>query len=284
MDSPADKEEKEEAKKPKKKKSQKKGGSGTKPQPVPKKPNIDQPVHLSQQEQDEGWGVVVQGRKKGSSKTKPQPKKSAPASSARSNTAAPVAKVPDGNANVEVRVDSRKLGVIIGPGGATIKSIQEATGTRVELPDRDKGEETSGPVMVTISGPADGVAKAKRTIEDLSKKGYSSLTEGGNFTEGAISVPHASVSELIGKRGVIIKAIQDTMEVRLNFPDTKNQELDGFGRPKKKTVKVGIAGDKAKVAKAKQVRSKMRNTLGSTANIAYYSDLSCDNNILMVWV
>merc|ERR1712222_132222 len=110
------------------------GGSGTKPQPVPKKPNMDQPVLLSQQEQDEGWGVVVQGRKKGSSKNKPQPKKSAPASSARSNTAAPVAKVPDGNANVEVRVDSRKLGVIIGPGGATIKSIQEATGARVELP------------------------------------------------------------------------------------------------------------------------------------------------------
>jgi len=252
---------KEETKK-KKKKGGGGGGGGAKPPPQKVHTKVSQPVHLSQQEEDEGWGVVVSGKKKtgnrNASKKMTAAKAETQSFSAAPAPAAAAGKIPDGNSEIQVKVDGRKLGIIIGPGGATIKAIQESTGTKVDLPDTDKGEErSSGPVMVTISGPADGVAKAKRTIEDLGNKGYSTLTEGGNFTEGAISVPVVAISELIGKRGVIIKTIQDTMEVRLNFPDTKNQALDNRGRPQKKTVKVGIAGDKDKVAKAKQMMKEI---------------------------
>jgi len=254
LDSPSEKKE-EEAKKSKKKKSAKKGGGEPKAPVI--KTKVDQPVVLSQQEESEGWGVVMTGKSK-KKKSKPAAKAASKPQTHADTAAAPAGRIPDGTSEVQVKVDGRKLGIIIGPGGAMIKQIQESTGTRVDLPERDKGEEmATGPVMVTITGPSDGVAKAKKTIEDLGNKGYSSLTEGDNFTEGAISVPVVAISELIGKRGVIIKTIQDTFEVRLNFPDTKNQPLDNYGRPKKKTVKVGIAGDKQNVAKAKQMMKEI---------------------------
>jgi len=210
-------------------------------------------VQLSQQEEDDGWAVAMTGSKK---TKKSKPKAKAQVQVQVQQAAARVAKNPDAADSVDVRIDSRKLGIIIGPGGATIKKIQETTGANVQLPDREKGEDMpDGPCTVTITGPAKGVQQAKKAIEDLAKKGYSSATEDANFTEGAISVPIMAVSELIGKRGVIIKTIQDTFEVRLNFPDTKDQDT-GFGK-QKKTVKVGIAGPKDKVATAKKAMKEI---------------------------
>jgi len=250
LDSPADKEE-EQAKS----KSKKKKPAAAKPAPKKEiKTTIDAPpVELKQSEIDDGWGIAMGGGKK-KKKSKPAQSKKGAAAPTFGQSITAASKLPEGSsASAEVKIDGRKLGILIGPGGATIKALQEATGAKIELPERDKGEEmATGPCLVTITGDAKAVAAAHKAVQELGSKGYTSVLETGNFTEGAISVPIPAISELIGKRGVIIKTIQDTFEVRLNFPDTKNIPQDGFGRQQKKTVKVGIAGDKANVAKAKQ--------------------------------
>ena len=80
--------------------------------------------------------------------------------------------------------------MIIGPKGATLHSIQDATGSRIQLPERKEGEgRSSGNLKATVTGPdMDSCKAAERCIKDLCSKGYSTLLAGDDFEEAAIMV------------------------------------------------------------------------------------------------
>lgn len=94
--------------------------------------------------------------------------------------------VPVDFVKAEISVDAKKIGVIIGPKGVTLHGIQDATGVEINTPKGDRDSAT--PVIITISGTADGVAMATRAINDLCAKGYSKLLAGEDFRESYIDV------------------------------------------------------------------------------------------------
>lgn len=145
----------------------------------------------------------------------------------------------------EVVVDVKKVSMIIGSKGATINRIREVTGVEIELP---KEREATGTCIVTISGPEEGVKIATKAVKDLSIKGYSSiLSDTGDFKEGSILVHSMYLSEIIGKNGSVIRAIQDNTNTKFYVPpDVPKEEKQTHKR-------IHIAGPKDKVAIAKDL-------------------------------
>ena len=154
-----------------------------------------------------------------------------------------------------VTVEARAIGVIIGPGGATIRALMEASGARIEIdPSTIDYRDSREPQKVAVSGPAPAVRAAKAAIKELASKGYTSLTQEKGFTEGRVQVPPSQLHEVIGKGGAVIRTIQDRLGVRLNVPKTQGAPVRGGpSHLRPKPVAVGVAGPKEAVAQAKDV-------------------------------
>jgi hypothetical protein len=137
------------------------------------------PVHI------DGWAVVEDKRKV---KAKVLP--SAPTKSDATDTddmeASEEPAVPKDFVKAEISVSQKKIGTIIGPKGITLHGIQAATGVEINTPKGDR--DSTGLVVVTVTGTADGVARATEAINDLCAKGYSKLLAGEDFKESSMEV------------------------------------------------------------------------------------------------
>ena len=142
-----------------------------------------------------------------------------------------------------IEVDAKKIGLLIGPKGATKMAIQEKTGVEIMLPQKSD-KEITGPVDIIVSGPADGVFFASRAIRDLAAKGYCALLGGDTFSEGHIVVHHMYVADILGPKGANIKAIQENTGCHVRVP---RERAIGDTQP----VKVDVAGPREKVVAAK---------------------------------
>ena len=83
-------------------------------------------------------------------------------------------------------------------------------------------------------------------MEDIVKKGYSALIAGEDFTEGHVSIHPNYISDVIGKNGCCIKAIQEQLGIRMTVP---SESASGNAS----TIKITVAGPKEKVVQAKAV-------------------------------
>lgn len=155
----------------------------------------------------------------------------------------------------QVTVDSKKIGVIIGPKGSVMRSIQELTGVEITLPAVGARPAT-GPTIVTLSGTAEAVSRASAIVTDLCNKGYSAQLAGEDFQESAVTVHPMYLPEIIGKNGACIRAIQDQLGVRLMVPQ-------GIGRDHPSKVKIAVAGPKEQVAAAKVVLHEIQSVYHS---------------------
>ena len=132
----------------------------------------------------DGWAVVEDKRKVKAKAVVAAVAAVAPPTSEGVTPTEPV--VPADFAKTEIPVDSKKIGSIIGPKGVTLHGIQDMCGVEINTP---KGErDGSAPVIVTVSGPAEGVERAIQAINDICTKGYSKLLAGEDFKEGSIDV------------------------------------------------------------------------------------------------
>lgn len=174
---------------------------------------------------------------------------------------------------VSVTINASRVGVIIGPKGATMNAIQEKTGTKLDVNAPKPDEKASGgnanqfrPVVggrsknttkatVVISeGSPEAQQAAKKAILELADRGYATLLQAEGFGESSVAVHPRFLSEIVGTGGKIIKAIQSELDVKLTIPKTewtpKSVQI-GNVEP---SVRVGIAGDSpANVKQAKQV-------------------------------
>jgi len=140
--------------------------------------------------------------------------------------------------NIDIKAEH--IGRIVGPKGATMKMIQEASECKVDI-NND---------VVTITGPEDGMPVAVTAIKELCEKGFCGLAYGADFQEQGVQVHPIYFSELIGKEGKVIQAIKKELKVELSIPkippNAKVREMT-------KKMKVGFAGRKPDVEKAKEV-------------------------------
>jgi len=136
-----------------------------------------------------------------------------------------------------ITVPEKKIGIVIGPAGSTIKTIQEKTKvTRID---------TAGGIF-TITGNGSAVAEAEAAIKELITKGFCSLLY-EDFSENFIAVHPSYFPDLIGKGGVIIQKIKKELKVEVGIP----QGTEG-AKPDKK-FKVTLAGSAKQVEQAKEV-------------------------------
>ena len=130
--------------------------------------------------QADGWAVVEDKRKV----------KSKPLSVSATTTAEEsVQGIPAVSADFvknDISIDSKKIGIIIGPKGVTLHGIQNICGVEINTPKGDR--DTVAPMIVSISGPAEGVRKATQAIHELCTKGYSKMLAPEDFKEGSIEV------------------------------------------------------------------------------------------------
>lgn len=132
------------------------------------------------------------------------------------------------------KINPEKIGLVIGPGGRTVRKIQEATNTEIEIED-------DGTVRVVGEGPAP-VQRAKEMIQELTEE-----LEPGMVFRGRVVriVPFGAIVEIRpGVDGLIhisqlangfVKRVEDVVkvgdEVTVEVIDT-----DELGRPRFKLV------------------------------------------------
>lgn len=121
----------------------------------------------------------------------------------------------DGGINVPKKMQS----MIVGPKGATINALRDATGADIKMPNRD-----SESLFVIVTGDADAVARATEAIEEIVEKGFSSITHPG-WTSQVVQVPGNQLRNVIGPGGATIQGIQKETETKVEIPKSGNSLL-----------------------------------------------------------
>lgn len=165
----------------------------------------------------------------------------------------PVADVAAENAtesSITVAIEARTVGALIGPKGSTLYAVQDATGAKIDIPRHDPEGPKRDSVNVKITGPPDGVAAARRAIQELSKYGMCSITH-SNFVENFVLVHPDLFHLIIGESGKTIRALQDATSTKIIMPSDPN--------PFKKAQHIKLVGQKANCDRVKaQIKNLTR--------------------------
>jgi len=117
-----------------------------------------------------------------------------------------------------VSVPLAKHGLIIGPMGKHMRSLQEKTGTKINMPDK-----ASCSNKVTIVGPKDSIRECRDAIRDLIHDGFSVLTHEG-WVKEEVHFPRDQLGKLIGAKGQNIKSIKGNTSTEIRVP--KSDDID----------------------------------------------------------
>ncbi len=203
----------------------------------------------------DGWAVV----EKSKSKTKKESDEAASPVNAAPEVVAPVAAAVEPTPaapqlpvietiTVPMTVDSKKLGLLIGPKGVTKIGIQQATGATIEMPKVEKDAPPSS-VVVNVTGTEASVNRAIHALNELCVKGYSVLLAGDDFQEGYVAIHPRFLPDVIGKQGVVIRALQQYTGVKITTP-ANTSKTDGTAATK---IKINLAGPREKVTEARNL-------------------------------
>lgn len=136
----------------------------------------------------------------------------------------------------EINIPSSQYGKIIGTNGKTLADLQTATGTKINIPKAGAG------TIVTITGDAAGVDKARAALKDIVQQGYSSLLLPPSTLTTEISVDEKFLGRIIGASGSNIKRIQDHTGVKINLPPQGS-----------KSSKITLVGKTDEIRRAKEI-------------------------------
>ncbi|XP_072017668.1 far upstream element-binding protein 1-like isoform X2 [Amphiura filiformis] len=180
-----------------------------------------------------------------------------------------------GNTTNELIIPGNKVGLVIGKGGETIKSLQERAGVRmVMIQDNSNQSDSNKPLRIT--GDPTKIEEAKRMVMELldSKNdrgggggmGGGPPGTGGSFGEFGrrppgmeIDVPRGAVGIIIGREGAMIKKIQADTGARVQFKEAYGTVSDDGESPNRIAT---ITGAPDRVEEAAQ----MINSLIDSAN------------------
>mmetsp|Transcript_8912 Transcript_8912/g.26486 ORF Transcript_8912/g.26486 Transcript_8912/m.26486 type:complete len:481 (-) Transcript_8912:259-1701(-) len=213
--------------------------------------------------QEEAWETIpTKSKKKKTTALKKQQQAAAAEAASAETAVAP-------KTSITVTIDATRVGIIIGPKGATMNAIQEKTGTRLDVnapakPDEPANQfrpvvgghktKQTATIVITEGDAADSQKIAKKAILELADRGYATLLQADGFGESSVSVHPRFLSEIVGTGGKTIKAIQTALDIKLTIPKTDwNAKTVQIGNVEP-SCRIGIAGDlPANVKAAKQV-------------------------------
>jgi len=153
-----------------------------------------------------------------------------PGSNASGQAAQLQTALSEGQSHVEVQVPNNDVGLVIGKGGSTIRSIQERSGANVQIP---QGPDHDNPAVrtVNITHPQmSGAEFAKTLIEEvLGSKTHHGGGGGGGMGGGGygnnpndatvqVQIPDQDVGMCIGKSGCVIREMQQRTKTRIQIP------------------------------------------------------------------
>ncbi|XP_042205668.1 far upstream element-binding protein 3-like [Homarus americanus] len=123
---------------------------------------------------------------------------------------------------VTIKAPNNMLGVVVGPGGSTIKKIQEKYNVRVSVPQKGSKDQP-----LRVVGPDKGLVQdAADHIKALVQKAVT--------TTVTIKAPNNMLGVVVGPGGSTIKEIQEKYNVRVSVPQkgSKDQPLRVVGPDK----------------------------------------------------
>ncbi|XP_071152368.1 uncharacterized protein [Mytilus edulis] len=167
-----------------------------------------------------------------------------------------------------IRVDSSKIGRVIGKGGSKIRELQDETGVTINISKDDDG---SGQKEIQLEGSPDAVAKAKEMIKELtqddgggfgrredsnrgfggrdnSNRGFGGRNDSGQSDSFTIRVDSSKIGRVIGKGGSKIRELQDETGAKINI----SKDDDGSGQKE-----IQLEGSPDAVAKAKEMINEL---------------------------
>lgn len=154
-----------------------------------------------------------------------------------------------GSQTVELQVEQRWVGWLLGSGGKTIKQMEATTGCRIAC---DQNTKDLGYSLVKVTGPGSAVQAALDSIQSSlamaekgGHRGTDDLADAGAEVETfEMTVEQKKVGWLLGKGGVVLREIETTSGCRCSL-DQSTKEL-GYS-----TVK--ISGSSHGIASAQQL-------------------------------
>lgn len=137
--------------------------------------------------------------------------KAAPAPIATKSTStrvkAQAAKIGDGE--TKLFVPPSCFGELIGPGGATVRELEQSTGAKIKVPRKDDAEQA-----IRVSGTAEQVRSALSLIE----KAVGFVPSTTPIVSKLISVPAASIGKIIGPGGSALAQLEKQSGCNLTLP------------------------------------------------------------------
>jgi len=154
-----------------------------------------------------------------------------------------------GSQTVELQIEQRWIGWLLGSGGKTIRQMEATTGCKIAC---DQSTKELGYSLVKVTGPGSAVQAALDNIqsslamaENGGHGGVDELADAGVETETFdMTVEQKKVGWLLGKGGVVLREIENTSGARCSL-DQSTKEL-GYS-----TVK--ISGSSHGIASAQQL-------------------------------
>jgi hypothetical protein len=162
---------------------------------------------------------------------------------------------------IQVEVPISTLGTIIGPKGATLKSITDSTQCKIDIPRRDTlptwdpkevdEDEEDGPeepsVPISVSGPSVACNDARTKILGLISHKVSQTTQ------SIKTIPSSYYPFIAGPKGVKARQLEEEIgqgEVKVHIPPPavwKALERQGEEEVSEKDLSIKVRGDKEKV-------------------------------------
>ncbi|KAL7456224.1 hypothetical protein ACHAWC_010209 [Mediolabrus comicus] len=134
----------------------------------------------------------------------------------------------EGQVHVTVQVPDADVGLIIGKGGAQIRTIQENSGANVQIPQvADANDPTVRTVNITHPNK-EGAEFAKQMIQEILNAKLQQNQGGGGGGGGMgsgdatiqVNCPDKDVGMIIGRGGCVIKQMQSQTRCRIQIPPT----------------------------------------------------------------
>lgn len=147
---------------------------------------------------------------------------------------------------VKVKVPNNKVGIIIGKGGATIKTIQERTGAQVQIPSVPDEDNPNLRTLCIGGDTLESVEAAQQEItvalqQSAQAAGAPLGSVGSQYpamqmpqtSTSYVLVPDDRVGVIIGKAGATIKELQSRTRVKISIP----QAADAGSNPPVRTCR-----------------------------------------------
>jgi far upstream element-binding protein len=116
----------------------------------------------------------------------------------------------------QLPIPHARAGAVIGRAGATLQSIQAATGCKITVPSQPDANAPMTRTVTIVGATARSVELAKAEIEAI-VSGLSAVVPGAD--EGSqYQIPNDRAGQVIGRGGVTIKRIQDETRTRIQIP------------------------------------------------------------------